>query len=296
MKVKQNLQVSESLSSLLKRIHEHHTEMGMDILEYFVCQKEIVNIKNIISNFSHGNCNSRYMIFSILNSSNHAIEDKSLKINKLDKMHNSLHKSIKDIFTEYGKHSVVCEETFKRFSQEKQDFFNFLTELIIEAEGFEKRFDGLTNFFNKKYFMEEVMIHFERIEFTIVMADIDHFKKINDTYGHQAGDYVLSELAKLYKSHLRKNDILGRYGGEEFIFFLHGGIESAHAVIERMRKIIEDHEFVFNRTKIKVTSSFGMVQKNGYIKLESLIEKADQALYKSKEEGRNRISLHKYSA
>lgn len=279
------------LASILKNILESHTQISMEVLEYFVCKKEVGDLDLVLEKYLYENCDSRYVIHSIQSSVIYALEDKNKKITKLKNLHKNFHKSIREMFVEYKNTNTISEKTFLSFSKNKQDFFTFLTELIIEAEGFEKKFDGLTTLFNKKYFLEEASKDISRESFSIIMADIDHFKNINDNYGHPTGDFIIFELAKLYKTSLRKTDILGRYGGEEFIFLLKGGLENTINVIERIRQTIETHDFIHDNQTIKVTSSFGIAYSDKEVNINNLIKKADEALYRSKKNGRNKISV-----
>ncbi len=130
----------------------------------------------------------------------------------------------------------------------------------------------------------------------IVMADIDHFKRINDTYGHQVGDLVLKECVGCIMSTIREGiDWLARYGGEEFILVLpETGLDGTWLVVERIRCLVSEMVIPVEKKEIKITASFGI---SGFehgidgeeVSAELLIEKADKCLYKAKEEGRNRI-------
>ncbi len=135
---------------------------------------------------------------------------------------------------------------------------------------------------NKRYKMQQTVS-------SLVMLDIDHFKKINDTYGHPAGDAILQQLAAIIKESMRENDSVARYGGEEFAIILHNTTsDNASHFVERLRKAIEDTEFTFQETVLKVTISFGIAQistKNGDNK--AWMEAADKALYQAKKQGRN---------
>ena len=123
-----------------------------------------------------------------------------------------------------------------------------------------------------------------------MMLDIDHFKKINDTYGHLAGDFVLKEIAKIIKDSIRKSDICGRFGGEEFVIVLpNTKLSGAMKLAERIRETIQNHTFDFNGKKINVTVSIGITSVGVNDSYESLISRADEALYEAKEKGRNRI-------
>src|SRR5262245_35472960 len=159
--------------------------------------------------------------------------------------------------------------------------------------------DGLTKAFNKKYFTDRLESEFtfsarHASPLALVLFDIDHFKKVNDTHGHQAGDHVLSEISKLLSGALRAEDVFARYGGEEFAVICRGNDEKQALVVgERMRKAVEGHKFVYEGQPIAVTISVGIsVLPNRAVKDASVIVAlADQALYKSKNGGRNRVTL-----
>jgi two-component system, cell cycle response regulator len=128
--------------------------------------------------------------------------------------------------------------------------------------------------------------------FSCVMVDLDRFKSVNDTYGHQAGDAVLKQLAKILRQEVREIDQAGRYGGEEFMLLLPGTVlDAAVTFAERVRKHIEGHTFTFDGTSIQRTASFG-VSAWPHPKIancDGLVRAADDALYVAKETGRNRV-------
>jgi two-component system cell cycle response regulator len=160
--------------------------------------------------------------------------------------------------------------------------------------------DGLTKAFNKKYFtdrLESELTFALRHEspLVLVMFDIDHFKKVNDTHGHQAGDLVLSEISTLLTGALRAEDVFARYGGEEFAVICRGtDLTQASIVGERMRKAVEKHRFTFEGTHIPVTISVGIagLPDPAVKDATDLVARADKALYQSKHGGRNRVTIH----
>ncbi|KJR41793.1 response regulator receiver modulated diguanylate cyclase [Candidatus Magnetoovum chiemensis] len=153
--------------------------------------------------------------------------------------------------------------------------------------------DPLTNVYNRKKFNDEVQKEIERSirynnKLSLIFFDIDHFKKINDTCGHQLGDYVLQELTKVASENLRKVDVLARYGGEEFVVLTPGiALEGAKETAEKIRQKIETHRF---NNVGKVTCSFGVTEYMPKEDACSFIKKADYALYISKNKGRNMVS------
>jgi two-component system, cell cycle response regulator len=160
--------------------------------------------------------------------------------------------------------------------------------------------DGLTKAFNKKYFTDRLESEFtfairHQSPLVLVMFDIDHFKKVNDTYGHQAGDLVLSELSTLLTAALRAEDVFARYGGEEFAVICRGtDLTQAQIVGDRMRKAVEGHRFTFEGTHIPVTISVGIagLPDDTVKDATDLVARADKALYQSKHGGRNRVTIH----
>ncbi len=156
--------------------------------------------------------------------------------------------------------------------------------------------DGLTGVYNRGFLENRLAEDFERHKrymrpLSIIMQDIDFFKRINDTYSHPCGDYVLKNFASLIVSTIRKVDIFARYGGEEFCCVLpETGIESAKKLAEHLRKKIENEIFRFNETEIKITISQGVAElKKETVSGEELLRRADDALYEAKETGRNKV-------
>ena len=142
-------------------------------------------------------------------------------------------------------------------------------------------FDELTQILNRRGVYKKIK---EINKGSILFFDIDHFKKINDTYGHDFGDYVLKEIGKILKNTFRKSDIVGRWGGEEFIVILpNTNYEDGLKLAEKLRKIIENYDFQGK----KVTISIGVSEYNG--NLEEVLKKVDEALYEAKRNGRNQV-------
>lgn len=171
-----------------------------------------------------------------------------------------------------------------------------------EAELYEKAStDPLTGLFNRRQF--ETMAHKEigkawryKTPCCLLMLDIDHFKKVNDTYGHQAGDEVLKTLAFHLKANLRDTDILARFGGEEFIILLSQTEESSGLMVsERLREAIENAKIVFEDQEIHITISIGLAFSKDFDSLKTFIQGADDALYQSKNNGRNRVTIYRAS-
>ncbi|GGD78980.1 sensor domain-containing diguanylate cyclase [Lacimicrobium alkaliphilum] len=151
--------------------------------------------------------------------------------------------------------------------------------------------DRLTGLFNRLYIEQA----FEEIQqegksMSLIMADIDHFKEVNDTHGHNVGDQVIASIADILGDCLRKGDYLGRWGGEEFIVLLpNSDLLSAEQVAERMRQSVAFQPVAEGDMVLDITMSFGVTQADRYGALVDLIHSADKALYQAKNEGRNRV-------
>jgi len=158
--------------------------------------------------------------------------------------------------------------------------------------------DSLTGTLNRRALKEAVEREIARAKrnhssLSLIITDLDHFKKVNDRYGHQAGDAVLTHTVESYRGLLRTEDLLARYGGEEFVIVLPGvDVKIAFSIAERLRIACEKNIMLFENQPIPVTSSFGVT---GFFKetigYETLVKQADGALYRAKTEGRNRVIL-----
>ena len=159
--------------------------------------------------------------------------------------------------------------------------------------------DPLTGIYNRRFFYEMAQVYFNLMlrsakPFSILMFDLDQFKRINDTYGHANGDLVLQQISGICKKLVRDQDIYARFGGEEFVIALpETPLPEAVLVAERLRRSIE--ELNIEVGGIRITASFGVVETTGEaeLTLELLINRADEAMYQSKHAGRNRVTAWK---
>lgn len=173
--------------------------------------------------------------------------------------------------------------------------------------------DGLTGLYTHKYFMEQLVREIDRSQrykrpISLIMCDIDYFKKFNDTYGHLSGDLALQTVSQIILQNVRSSDIVARYGGEEFaILLIEAGLEQANIVAKRLKSVMDDAVEVADRIKEKVaktqipvdhksagvTISMGVSSYDGHpdYKAEYLVSEADHALYESKNNGRNMVTI-----
>ena len=161
--------------------------------------------------------------------------------------------------------------------------------------------DGLTGLMNYQKFHEQLESELSRAKrykapLSLIFADIDHFKKVNDTYGHLAGDQALGIVSKLLQDGVRASDTVARYGGEEFVIILpETPLEGAVVATERIRRKITEKKIVYKDQNFSITISFGIVcfTPDQDISKNDLINSADNALYEAKRKGRNRLCVCK---
>ena len=157
--------------------------------------------------------------------------------------------------------------------------------------------DGLTGIANRRKLDEALENEFLRAKrygrpLSIAILDADHFKKVNDNHGHIVGDFVLKKLATLFQQNIRREELLGRYGGEEFVVVMpEVDSNGAFQLAEKLRKTVETTVFKSGETELPVTISVGVATLGEEESVKDFLDTADQALYRSKEEGRNRVTI-----
>lgn len=175
-----------------------------------------------------------------------------------------------------------------------------LQDALLQKENqlrFEASHDRLTGLWNRGAILDFLQRELARAERSghvlgLVMLDVDHFKKVNDTHGHQVGDVVLQAVAKRLAGAIRQYDWIGRYGGEEFLAIINSGINDDISVVgERLRSSVADKPVVIQKGELKVTVSAGLALSplGAHVGCDALVAAADQALYRAKNNGRNRV-------
>ncbi|MCP4130666.1 MAG: GGDEF domain-containing protein [bacterium] len=204
----------------------------------------------------------------------------------LQELNDKLQKVNEDLEDEHGKSlALLFENVYQRVLLAEKN--KELEKIVV--------IDGLTELYNHKYMVERLAYEIEKArryahDLSIVMLDIDYFKKINDTYGHQAGDNVLIQIAALFKKNFRKADIIGRYGGEEFIVVMpYTCIENGFNAAERLRKSTESYQWDISELSVTISGGICSYDHDDASDINEFIKKADTLLYKAKDEGRNRI-------
>ena len=161
--------------------------------------------------------------------------------------------------------------------------------------------DGHTGCYNKAYFNNALELEVKKSKVTgnplsLIVFDLDHFKKLNDNYGHDAGDFVLKEIAEQIRgAGVRDQDIFARYGGEEFVILLpKTNLKQSFEIAERIRKLVENHQFIYEQKRLPVTMSVGVADyRQGVTTGTDLFKRADEAVYKSKQGGRNQVNFYR---
>ncbi len=197
---------------------------------------------------------------------------------------------------EHGKPEAVCVMVFDATDTA---IAQSLLQEALEAISEISNRDGLTEIYNRRYLENRLSSEFDRTRryggtFSMILFDLDFFKKVNDTYGHLAGDQVLIEVAARVKEKLRTSDVLGRYGGEEFILILpETNQEGARVFAERVREAIALEPVIYENITIPVTVSMGVAEyQAGMASYSSMTHQSDLALYASKAAGRNHVTCY----
>jgi diguanylate cyclase len=214
-------------------------------------------------------------------------------------LHKRLHDSIRQLVIQFHSTGSVSTTDFDQVNAKKNALEYNLSTLRFLIFDHVFNIDPLTLAFNRNKLLSTLERERERVSRTdeqcsIVMVDLDFFKKINDTYGHLFGDVVLSQLASFLRNSLRPMDLIFRYGGEEFLLYLPStDKKTALSVLDRIRSDIEKNEFMISNDDqgqhIHVTASFGVSKLEPTRDIGESIKLADQALYKAKSDGRNRV-------
>lgn len=252
-------------------------------------------------------------VSSALRNLNHQIESKIKNLSNATQSATSIADLKNLVDSELQSLSKDLVERERLEQEEKQALlssFDFINDRINQLESkvnnykkrlSEQRFksltDGLTKLpnraaFDDKYNQEFHLFSTAQSDVTVVVIDVDHFKSINDKYGHSAGDKTLQVIARALKMSIRKSDFIARYGGEEFVLLMPGmPIEEAKGPLEKIRKTIKSIPFKFKDTQVEITISLGATQlKSGDTPI-SAFDRADDALYDAKHSGRDRVCL-----
>ena len=187
----------------------------------------------------------------------------------------------------------------RQLSPDMLEILRDLTRVVVDEMELRSvaSFDCLTGLHRRTSFMEAAKTEMQRSirygsNFSIITFDIDHFKKINDTYGHAAGDLVLQHISRICRDNLRVIDVAARFGGEEFVILLpETDLPEAGLIAERLRYAFENHHFIDNGNQIRFTTSFGIADRatSSAMDISTILNEADDWLYEAKANGRNQV-------
>ncbi len=212
--------------------------------------------------------------------------------------HKTMHDEARSLAKRIQEGYAIGEEDYYNFMNSEWNFFHQLQSLKDKITRLQISYDPLTAIFNRQAMMPILMQEYayivrDRKQCCVAMADLDHFKMVNDTFGHANGDKVLKKVASFFRTNLRPYDALFRYGGEEFLFCLpNTDVESATKLLDRLRMELEKLPIALGDEKFtKITVSIGITQMSPEASIEQSIENADKALYDAKGRGRNQIQI-----
>jgi diguanylate cyclase (GGDEF)-like protein len=282
----------EEAAKFIKEIGKRLLEVEDQLLKSYITDSEQIEDSN--TNFTSMLENHLNDLNKNVSMSQSLEEVKNAVVSKLNTIKIVIHRKN----AEDKKHQ---EEVKKKFVDMQEKLLMFKKEmeradLNIKKMEKELLLDPLTGAYNRRAYDKRVKEEIERFfryktKFSMIMFDVDHFKNINDTYGHDIGDKCLSEIIKRVGPLLRLSDFLARYGGEEFAVLLpETNLEGAFNVAEKIRKTIEEISFVYKKEKITITVSLGVCEigesDSGY---DSLFSRLDKAMYEAKNSGRNKV-------
>lgn len=217
---------------------------------------------------------------------------------ELHKQHIRMHQAAEYLVSTAAQQHPIPVGVYDDFIAQRNSFKEVVERFERDLWSMACLVDQLTGLRNRYGMLSDLLDEQQRIvrengSCSIAMIDIDHFKIINDTYGHHAGDLLLQQLADLLVTKLRPYDHLFRYGGEEFLLCLPGtDLEEAKLILGRMRNDIANMNFTVNDETIPVTASFGVTELGSMYCIEDYIGRADTALYMAKSSGRNRVEVY----
>jgi len=292
--------VTQMYKELLDNIDSQETPSKEQVVDYL--EDAVNTIKKIdddeIDSIEHAKLAFTNAYKEIAKKSISSYKATNDKFEELGKMHQSALEEVQDKLIDLPTINSKFNEIQSHMTEEVQKANSIITQLNMQIKALEEdsNLDGLTKVFNrraldrylKKVTQKEQLQH----ELHLLILDIDDFKSINDTYGHVAGDKVLIFIANLLRNTLRDGDKVFRYGGEEFIIILNRITENkCLEIAQRILKIISSNTLLYKGKSVNVTISIGATKYVEGDTPESLIARADKALYNSKEQGKNQLNM-----
>lgn len=275
--------------AVLERAVINHTKWLQCVHESIICGEPAD--KDIIAQNAHQNCKLGQWYYT----QTAEIFSHFTEFVDLEEPHRLMHDAARELLKRKDLHKLNIDD-YRLFINKQQLVIQKLLKLKDKLVGSFHSFDSLTGAINRDAFyyileQEQTRSVRERSPCCLAMIDIDHFKKINDTHGHVAGDHALHDLAQLIKKRIRKSDTLCRFGGEEFILLFPDTDESkGFALVEEIRKEVAETMFeISDNLTVQLSFSGGVAACNPNGEIEDIIEVIDRKLYRAKESGRNKI-------
>ena len=295
-------EIVESISDSLKRLDREKRELEDFIVNVTTQLGEITQVISADQqdhSADHADAKSLQDFvhegMSLIQKNFHAASDLQQLKTEISKNIDDIRGGVGDFVERFNQRHEATEERNQKLAQQISQMEQETQELqiMLQENRTKLMYDALTGVYSRMAYDERIVQEVSRWSryqnpFSYVILDIDHFKRINDTYGHNAGDKALKIVAQLMQSYLRQSDYVFRIGGEEFVLMLSStDVDSAATMVENLRRGIADSSFHFKGEPITLTLSAGITETREGDNIESIYERADQALYRAKNSGRN---------
>jgi len=284
----------EAALLVLNAAINHHRLWFDNLHTSIVCEQPFSN--DILNDAAHLHCEFGKWYYGDVCDSIRSIREFSA----IEPVHTYMHSHARDLAITAANNGKIKVDDYQSFLKNQRHLIELLTKLRDTLIGHEHCFDALTGAVNRKsvsLLIEQAFENSQRYNqiYTIAMLDVDHFKKINDRFGHVAGDKVLEYICEFYRETLRKSDCIGRYGGEEFIILLPETTQdAAFELMNDARTNMAKQKIIIGKTQIDVTVSIGISEiRPQDEKAWQAVERADEALYQAKESGRDCVKAYR---
>lgn len=280
-------EIEKALNVLNKAIENHR--VWFDSLHTSIlCGQPFA--KDILHDAAHKQCDFGKWYYGEVSESIKSINEFA----ELEPVHKNMHEQARELAKSITEKKVIEVDMYQSFLSNQHYLIELLSCLRDMLVQHEHSFDAVTGAVNRKsitLLLEQIFENAQRynLNYSIAMLDVDHFKKINDQYGHVTGDHVLKKIAVFFKHALRKSDCFGRYGGEEFIVMLpQTGVDEARELMDKSRIELSDKKLVVGKSEISVTVSIGVTElMSDDEDAWQAVKRADLAMYQAKSAGRN---------